>query len=101
MLNNEKVLLVHPLGYKYRKNSVDISRLASVTPPLGLASIAAYLSQHSINCEIIDCYACPDAEKIIKDALLREKPAFIGFSCATSTFLDGLTIAGYAKKTPS
>ena len=41
MLNDKKILLVHPLGYKADAAGRDISRIANIMPPLGLASIAA------------------------------------------------------------
>ena len=47
MLNSHKILLVHPLGYKASAAGKDISRVANIMPPLGLASIAAYLEQRA------------------------------------------------------
>ena len=94
----QKILLVHPLGYKSEKASSDISRIANITPPLGIASICAYLNLNQIECDIIDCYAHPDADKKIITYLKTEKPQFIGFSCSTSTFNDGLRHAQIAKK---
>jgi radical SAM superfamily enzyme YgiQ (UPF0313 family) len=66
-------------------------------PPLGLASMAAYLRVQNITCTIIDCYARPDSDCLIRDYLQAEKPAFIGLSCTTSSFLDGCRIARLAK----
>jgi len=98
LLNREKILLVHPLGYRYEDDQVDISRLANVMPPLGLAGIAAYLDERSVDNEIVDCYARPDAFDWIRSYLEKEKPGFIGFSCTTSTFLNGVEIAAWARK---
>ena len=98
MLNHKKILLVHPLGYRADAASHDISRVANIMPPLGLASIAAYLEQRGSSAEIIDCYARPDSDKAIRDYLLAEKPAFIGLSCTTSSFLDGIRIAEMARQ---
>ena len=95
--NIKKILLVHPLGYKSDKASKDISRIANITPPLGIASICAYLLQRQINCDIIDCYAHPDADTKIVKYLETDKPDFIGFSCSTSTFHDGVRLAQMAK----
>jgi anaerobic magnesium-protoporphyrin IX monomethyl ester cyclase len=99
MLNDKKILLVHPLGYRADAASHDISRIANIMPPLGLASIAAYLEQRGTGAEIIDCYARPDSDRAIRDYLLAEKPAFIGLSCTTSSYLDGVRIAQIAKHT--
>ena len=96
-LNTKNILLVHPLGYQKEAAGRDISRLANIVPPLGLASIAAYLGREGINADIIDCYARPDSDYLIRDYLLTEKPSFIGLSCTTSSFLDGIRIAKLAR----
>ena len=96
MLSRNKILLVHPLGYQANAAEKDISRVTNIMPPLGLASMAAYLEQRDMSAEIIDCYAHPESDRIIVDHLLAEKPAFIGFSCTTSSFLDGIRIAEIA-----
>ena len=96
-LNSNRILLVHPLGYGSDDAEQDISRKTNIMPPLGLASIAAYLEQRDISASIIDCYAHPDAMPLIKQTLEDERPAFIGFSCTTSTFLDGVRIGEMAK----
>ncbi len=96
-LNTKKVLLVHPLGYAAQAAGKDISRIANIMPPLGLASLAAYLEREGIESAIIDCHARPDSDRLIRDHLLAKKPAGIGFSCTTSSFLDGIRIARMAK----
>lgn len=98
-LHHSKILLVHPLGYKMESAGKDISRLANIMPPLGLAGIAAYLEKNGIGCALIDCYAHPNSDRLIADHLTAERPGFIGLSCTTSSFLDGIRIAGLAKKT--
>ncbi len=96
-INDTKIVLVHPLGYLPEAAGKDISRKANIMPPLGLASIAAFLEKHTFTADIIDCYARPDSVRVIRDYLLAEKPAFIGFSCTTSSFLDGVRLAAMAK----
>ena len=97
-LNSNRILLVHPLGYPVGSADRDISRLANVMPPLGLASMASYLKSQNIICAIVDCYARPDSDCLIKEYLRAERPAFIGLSCTTSSFFDGCRIARLAKK---
>jgi len=97
MINQNKILLIHPLGYKSEKADSDISRIANITPPLGIASISAYLAKNEIKSDIIDCYAHPNADTKIINYLKTETPKFIGFSCSTSTFLDGIRLAELAK----
>jgi len=94
----KKILLVHPLGYNPTEAKTDISRKANIMPPLGLASIAAYLEQNHIKSRIIDCYADPASDALIVKYLEKEKPGFVGFSCTTSSFLDGIRISTYIKK---
>lgn len=96
-LDPRKILLVHPLGYRAAAAGRDISRIANIMPPLGLASIAAYLEQHGFSAAMVDCYARPNSDRTIRDHLLAERPAFLGLSCTTSTFLDGVRIAKMAK----
>ena len=95
----EKILLIHPLGYRADAAARDISRLANIMPPLGLASLAAYLEQNRISASIIDCYAEPDSDQAIRQFLLDQRPGWIGLSCTTSSFLDGVRIARLAKAT--
>jgi len=97
ILNERKILLVHPLGYHAAAAETDISRIANVMPPLGLASIAAYLNTCGFHSKIVDCYARPDSDRVIRDYLLSAKPAFMGLSCTTSSFLDGVRITQFAK----
>ena len=98
-LNHKAILLVHPLGYQLEKASGDISRVANIMPPLGLASIAAYLDSHGFNTALIDCFAKPaSSDELIKNYLQQQQPAYIGFSCTTSSFLDGVRLAQLAKE---
>jgi radical SAM superfamily enzyme YgiQ (UPF0313 family) len=96
-LRRNAILLVHPLGYRPDQARRDISRLANLMPPLGLASMAAYLERRGIAAGIVDCFAHPDDQRLIRDTLRETRPAFIGFSCTTSSFLDGVRLAALAK----
>lgn len=94
----KKVLLVHPLGYLAEASGRDISRLANLMPPLGLASIASFLERKGLTAEIVDGFAHPQPDSLLVDRLLSESPAFIGFSTTTSSFLDGVRQAALAKE---
>ena len=96
-LNFNNILLVHPLGYPAAAAKSDVSRMANIMPPLGLASMAAYLQKQDLDCAIVDCFAKPDSDKLIKDYLVTQRPAYIGLSCTTSSFLDGIRIVKMAK----
>ncbi|MEJ2201031.1 MAG: radical SAM protein [Desulfuromonadaceae bacterium] len=98
-LDYKRILLVHPLGYNVEAAGGDISRLANIMPPLGLASIAAFLEQRGIRASLIDCYAHPAASRRrIRDTLLAERPAYLGLSCTTASFLDGVRLAELARE---
>lgn len=96
-INYNHILLIHPLGYSLDAAKRDISRMANIMPPLGIASIAAYLEKRRIKCSIVDCFACPDSDSLIRDYIIDQKPAFIGISCTTSSFYDGVRISKLVK----
>jgi len=96
-LSPDRILLVHPLGYGKEAAARDISRMANMMPPLGLASMASFLEKNGKTCAVVDCFAQPDSDRVIREYLVSERPAFIGFSCTTSSFLDGVRLAGFAK----
>lgn len=97
MVDRQRILLVHPLGYASSSAAGDVSRLANIMPPLGLAAIAAYLLERDIEVDIIDCYAFPDSDQRIVDYVRQYQPAWLGLSCTTSSFLDGVRIAEMVK----
>lgn len=84
------ILLVHPLGYASQSAGRDISRLANIMPPLGLASLAAYVEQHGLQAGIIDCFAHPNSDTAIVDYVRKFQPEFVGFTCTTAGFLDAV-----------
>ncbi len=96
-LNPLKILLLHPLGYKAEAAGHDIARTANIMPPLGLASIAAYLDRAGYESIILDCYAEPRAEQKFLDLLRGERPALLGISCTTASFHDSVRMAEIAR----
>jgi anaerobic magnesium-protoporphyrin IX monomethyl ester cyclase len=94
---SKRVLLVHPLGYNKAHASSDISRRANIMPPLGLASIAAYLEQKGIGADIIDSFAHPDSDSKIIARIGEARPGWLGLSCTTSGYLDAIRIAAMVK----
>ncbi len=96
-LNGNNILLLHPLGYQVEAAKRDISRKANIMPPLGLASIAAYLDQAGFNSSILDCYAHPDADSRFVVLLREQRPALLGISVTTASIHDGVRMAGLAK----
>ena len=97
-LHHSRVLLVHPLGYSTGAAGHDIARLANVMPPLGLASLAAWLDRQGFDTRIVDFYAKPGSLQTLSNLLTDWRPAFLGLSCTTSSFLDGIGVAEHAKQ---
>jgi anaerobic magnesium-protoporphyrin IX monomethyl ester cyclase len=87
-MDKQRVLLIHPLGYDASKANRDISRVANLMPPLGLASIAAYLEQHGFTADIIDCFANPYSDRDIDEYVSKYHPRFVGATCTTAGFMD-------------
>jgi radical SAM superfamily enzyme YgiQ (UPF0313 family) len=76
----------------------DITTIFNLMPPIGLLSIAAYLETQGIHVEIMDCYGAPTSiEEHARDIVSR-RPDVVGFSCTTSSFLEGYAIAGRVKE---
>ncbi len=96
-MNEKRILLIHPLGYTADGANKDVARLANIMPPLGLCSIAAYLEGKGFSADIIDCFAHPDSDGKILEHVRNHKPAFIGFTCTTSGFLDAVRIIDLIK----
>lgn len=80
------ILLVHPLGLDAASAKRNVARLANLMPPLGLASLAAYVESLGHRAEIIDCFAHPDAATEVLQYVRRHRPPFVGASCTTAGF---------------
>jgi len=89
-MDRQRILLIHPLGYDAKAAGRDVSRMANLMPPLGLASLAAYLEQQGLHADVIDCFAHPDSDARIDAYLQEQQPGFIGATCTTAGFLDAV-----------
>lgn len=76
----------------------DISSVFNLMPPLGMMSIAAYLAAQGITVELVDCYARPTPPDELVAELIAKEPDVVGFSCTTSSFLEGYQIAEKIKE---
>jgi len=88
-----KVLFVHPRGNNWLGDMKDITSIFNIMPPHGLMSIAAFLESRGITTDFIDCYAQPLPLDRLIEEIVRRAPDVVGFSCTTSSFLDGYRIA--------
>jgi radical SAM superfamily enzyme YgiQ (UPF0313 family) len=93
-----KVLFVHPYGSNFIPGVQDITTIFNLMPPLGILSIAAVLEQNGIQVEIIDCYAAPATAEAVVDNILSKQPDIVGFSCTTSSFMEGYRVAELLKQ---
>ena len=76
----------------------DLTTIFNLMPPLGLLSIISFLESRGIDAEIIDCYATPlPTEELIAE-IIRRNPDVVGFSCTTSSFLEGYGYAALLKE---
>lgn len=93
-----RALLVHPHGSNWMGSGKDITTIFNLMPPIGLLSIAAFLESKGIDVDILDCYGAPaTVEEHARDILSR-RPDVVGFSCTTSSFLEGYAIAECLKQ---
>lgn len=88
-----KALFVHPHGKNWLGTMKDISSIFNLMPPLGMMSIAAYLEARGMEVELIDCYAHPVSTAELVAGIIAKAPDVVGFSCTTSSFLEGYQIA--------
>jgi len=93
-----KVLFIHPRGNNWLGDMKDISSIFNIMPPHGMMSIAAFLEQRGIETAFIDCYARPLPHDVLVAEIVRQAPDVVGFSCTTSSFLEGYRIAELVKE---
>lgn len=92
-----KIVFVHPHGSNWMGTGKDISTIFNLMPPLGIMGIAAFLEARGIDTEIIDCYGTHLTGQELADEVIRRRPDGVGFSCTTSSFLEGYRIAELLK----
>jgi len=76
----------------------DISTIFNLMPPIGLLSIAAYLESKGVGVEVMDCYGAPASIEQHAADIIARAPDVVGFSCTTSSFLEGYAIAERVKE---
>lgn len=95
-----RIVLVHPAGSNWVPGRRDITPIANRMAPLGLLSMAAWLTRAGHRVGVHDCLgpagsagAAANAERV-----LREDPELVGFSATTAGFLDGYAMAAHIKR---
>jgi magnesium-protoporphyrin IX monomethyl ester (oxidative) cyclase len=94
-----RTTLVHPAGFNFVPGQPDFSVLANRMVPTGILTLAAWLERHGHPTAVHDCLGprAPWGPEANAEAILATRPELVGFSATTSSFLDGVEIAGILK----
>ena len=92
------IVLVHPSGSNWLPELEKTINSVNRMPPLGMMYISSYLKRLGYSVELIDC----NAELLPSQAWIKRildlHPSCVGFSCTTSSFLDGYAMAEAIKQ---
>jgi len=78
----------------YREEARTRQIIKTHTPPLGLASLAAYLLQHGVSAKIVDALALELPAEDVLDRIAAIKPKVIGLTSITPLFEANRRLAG-------
>ena len=94
-----KVLLIraNPTVVENTRLPKSLSKEVGFVPPIGLASIAAFLRTHGTQVGIIDAEAEQISLEQIRRRILRFEPEVVGITSMTPTVHDDLAVAKLAK----
>ncbi|HPB70833.1 MAG TPA: radical SAM protein [Syntrophales bacterium] len=94
-----RIVLIHPAGSNWVPGKKDITATANRMAPLGLLSIAAYLSREGHEVFVHDCLGPRAVPGPAANArlVLEGDPDLVGFSATTSGFLDAWEMAAAIK----
>lgn len=93
-----KIILFYPRGYPHDPSKRNISSLACIMPPIGVASIAAVLRKAGHEVKIFDAalsYFVANSEWATR--ICAEKPDMVGFSATTYAFMDAYDVCSRVK----
>lgn len=68
-------------------------------PPLGLASLIAYVKVRGASCRLVDMQGEGMGLQELKEVLLRERPALVGITAMSPTIKQSLEVAALVKET--
>ena len=94
-----RIVLFHPRGYQLDPAKRNISSLACIMPPAGLASIASVLRKAGHKVTITDAalfYRVTNKEWAAR--IIKMKPDMVGFSVTTPAFNDAYEICSLIKE---
>ena len=90
-----RITLVHPAGFNFVPGQPDFSVLANRMAPIGVIQLASWLEKHGHPTAVHDCLGPFAPPTIAENAeiVLASDPEQVGFSAATSGFMDAVEIA--------
>jgi radical SAM superfamily enzyme YgiQ (UPF0313 family) len=92
-----KIILVNPsLSGKERYG--ELASGGVYMPPLGLASLAAFLRKHRRSVEILDCCALNLSLEASAEAVISSSAAYVGITAATVAIHKAAELAGILKQ---
>ncbi len=94
----KKIVLVNPPYLFWSPGKNYLRPFIGTLAPLGLLSLAAVLREKKYTVKIIEGTAPHLPLEHIVDAVVREEPAFVGFSCTTASVDNGARIAQAVKQ---
>jgi radical SAM superfamily enzyme YgiQ (UPF0313 family) len=97
-LDRRAILLVYPSGSAARTRDARLLRLVATVAPIGLLHLAAYLERRQVRVGIVDCAAERDPGAALRGALRTRRPAWLGLSCTTFAFHDGVRLIEEARR---
>jgi len=74
----ELVLFSPPLVDGYGK--IDIKQIGYNNPPMGLLYISSYLKKYNCSVKLVDLQLLNNPLKEVKNIIIKDKPAYVGFS---------------------
>lgn len=93
------ILLIYPpLSVKERYGNRKIGQSGGHLPPLGIASIAAYLKERGYSVGLIDALALDMTDEDICQYIAIHKPKAVGLSALTSMFHRAVILATVIKE---
>jgi anaerobic magnesium-protoporphyrin IX monomethyl ester cyclase len=98
MRKRKKIIFAQPTGYNWIPGERDITRDVNVLSPVGLCSMASWLSTRGIESRILDGYAHAMPLQAWVDIIRRERPDVLGISSTTSSFLEAVRLAEAVKR---
>lgn len=82
----DAIFIYPPLSVSERYGNKDVGDAGGNLPPLGIASLAAFLLDRGFEINVIDALSEGKTVGEIAKQIGKEKPKVVGFSCLTSAF---------------